>query len=248
MATKTLTISGAKGFSGTSLKVITGGIKGVSKVSAMRILDEIHNTFYDNKFKNLKKLFKLDTDDLTMKEINLSSFESAIAGLNTDERSMAYAYFLAINTSETHYVDMTMTYETISPFAISVLHLPAKSKGIVADNNYGGGANTSYGSGTMTIVVMDSKVDIGDFTYAPNGVNYPRFSTPAELLSHELLGHGHSRVIGSSKFGHEDAVQMSNLYWRTRGYFNFYRDGTSHGSGVKLTKAKANSIPSHFIK
>jgi hypothetical protein len=244
----TLTVKNVNGNTNlqSSIQVITGGIIGVSRVSGERVLNEIQNSFYyDNDIKNI---FELEDNRLKMKPISRTVFETAINGKNTDIRSLAYAYYLAINSSTPHYVDMTMTYETLSNRAITALGLAAKTKGLYADNQYGGGVNTSYLGGTLTVVVMDSKADIGDFTYAPNGVQYERYSTPAELLAHELLGHGYGRIIGSATYRHEDAVRMSNLYWRARGYHNFYRNGSFHGTQVLLNKASANQIPAHFQK
>ncbi|MBL1223359.1 hypothetical protein JET18_21135 [Chryseobacterium sp. L7] len=230
-----------------TIPVITGGIIGVSRVSGMRILNEIQNSFYN--YEDIKKIFKLEDNGLKMHIITRADLEAAIRGQNADIRSLAYAYYLAINSSHSHYVDMTFTYETLNTRTITTLGLQPKTKGLQADNDYGGGVNTIYpGGGTLTVVVMDSKADIGDFTYAPNGVQYPRHSTPAELLAHELLGHGYGRVIGSSTYGHEDAVRMSNLYWRARGYYNFFRNGSWHGTQVLLSRSSANLIPTHFQK
>lgn len=228
------------------LPVISGGIIGVSKVSGMRILNEIHNSFYN--YDDIKKIFKLEDNGLKIHTITSVELEKAIRGKNIDVRSLAYAYFLTANSRTSFYVDMSFSYETLNIRSIDALHIPQKSKGLYADIQYGGGVNTISNGAIYTVVIMDSKVDVGDFTYAPNGVNYPRHSTPAELLSHEMLGHGYGRSIGSSTFGHEDAVQMSNLYWRVRGYNKFYRNGMSHGTHVKLNKTIANTIPIYFRK
>lgn len=243
---RTLTIKKINGDSKIqpTIQVVVGGIIGVSKVSAMRILNEIQNSFYN--YSDIKEIFKLEDNGLKIHTITINDLDKAIRGKNSDIRSLAYAYYLAINSNHSHFVDMTFTYETLNARSITTLGLQPNTKGIQADNEYGGGVNTSYPGGTLTVVVMDSKADIGDFTYAPNGVQYPRHSTPAELLAHELLGHGFGRVIRSSTFGHEDAVRLSNLYWRARGYHNFFRNGSWHGSQVLLNKSSANLIPTHF--
>jgi hypothetical protein len=233
----------------SSIQVVTGGIIGVSRVSGARILNEIQNSFYNHD--DIKAIFELEDNYLKIKPISRTVLENAIRGHNTDIRSLTYAYYLAINSSTSHYVDMTFTYETLNNRSITALpsmHLSPNAKGLEVDKQAGGGVNTSYLGGTLTVVVMDSKADIGDFTYAPNGVQYPRHSTPAELLAHELLGHGYGRVIGSSTYGHEDAVRLSNLYWRARGFHNFYRNGSWHGTAVLLSSSSANQIPTHFQK
>ncbi len=76
-----------------------------------------------------------------------------------------------------------------------------------------------------------------------------RQPTPAEVLAHEVLGHGYGRMIPTPGFENDDAVQMSNLYWRVRGYHHFFRNGWAHGKeGVILCRELANSIPVHFRK
>ncbi len=238
-------IEGDTRFNSVTLQVSTGGIIGVSKVSGMRVLNEIQNTFFNHS--QIKEIFELESNGLRIKPIQKKVLDSAIRGFSRDIQCMAYAYYLAINGTEAHYVDMTFTYETLNKLSISELGLQARTKGKYADDNYGGGVNTSYGTGTISVVVLDSTADIGDYTYSPTGVDYPRHSTPAELLAHEMLGHGYGRVKRSSTYGHADAVQMSNLYWRTRGYTNFYRNGSWHGTQVRLSNSQANSIPNHFI-
>ena len=99
-------------------------------------------------------------------------------------------------------------------------------------------------NGSFTIIVVNSIVNI-DYVYAANGHHYSRFSTPAELLAHELLGHGYGRSVNSKTSRHLDAIQLTNLYWRVRGYINFYRDGTNHGkTGSRIFhKSEATGIP-----
>jgi RHS repeat-associated protein len=221
-------------------------LRGVSKVSAMRTRNEILNTFQGEKFDAFKKLIQIDKkDNVTFKHISDKKFDEATKDFSADELAMANAYKKSINMSQTHYVDMTKREETLSPQATSALRLPAGTTGAYADSEYGGGVNTSYRGGSLTVVVLNSKVQI-DFVYASNKVHYNRISTPAELLSHELLGHGVGRVLGTTGYYHNDAIQMTNLYWRVRGYKTFYRDGTYHGSQVVLSPQTAQKIPTHY--
>lgn len=67
-----------------------------------------------------------------------------------------------------------------------------------------------------------------------------------ETLSHELLGHGLSREEGSISYRHEDAIQMTNLYWRVKGKYNFYRDGSDHFNKNVLDRKTANDIPNYL--
>ena len=59
--------------------------------------------------------------------------------------------------------------------------------------------------------------------------------------SKNMLGHGLSRSKGYSNTN-LIAIQMTNLYWRVRGYNNFYRDGTYHKGGP-FQKEEATAIP-----
>ena len=114
------------------------------------------------------------------------------------------------------------------------------------DELCGGGVNTKAGrNGSFTIVIMNSVKNV-DFVYVSNGVHYNRRSTPAEILAHELLGHGLSGSFGIYHSSDINAIQMTNLYWRVRGYHGFYRDGTDHHEPI-LSKSKAINIPYYLI-
>ena len=221
-------------------------IKAVSKVSGYRVLNEIHNSFYGKKFSKLNALFKLESDCKTMAKINKNKFMDAISGLNKDEKALAIGYFKAINDNKIHKVDMTMSYESLNKETIKAFSGSGYKKGKDVDRMAGGGVNKGIVGGTFTIVVMDSSAPI-DFVLSANGNHYNRFSTPAELLAHELLGHGYARSVNSPNYQHKDAIQMTNLYWRVRGYHNFYRDGRYHYNGIILNKNQANGLPS-FLK
>jgi len=219
-------------------------IEGVSKISALRIRNEILNSFPGEECAALRNLFQLDGNQ--MKTIDENVFNEAINGLNDDQKALANAYKETINSPETHYVDMTMSYETLNPITTGALGLPADTKGSFIEQAGGGGGNMPYGFGSLTVIVMDSKENVKDFVLARTGNYYSRKSTSAELLAHELLGHGYGRSHGRSEAQHyKDAIQMSNLYWRARGYNNFYRDGAQHRYG-SYGSVNSQEIPTHF--
>lgn len=60
-------IDGDTSFHNVSLKVSTGGIIGVSRVSGMRILNEIQSTFFNHS--QIKKIFELENNGLRIKPI-----------------------------------------------------------------------------------------------------------------------------------------------------------------------------------
>jgi RHS repeat-associated protein len=241
-------------------------VEGVSEVSAKRVQKEIHNTFQEEKFKELQALFNLSTEpgkENQMQRIDEEAFNKAIANLSDDERALANAYFLTINSDDIHYVDMTKSAETLNPQVTTDFELPRNTKGSYIDE-MGGGKNVPYkkreylwknnyevskidSKGSTTIVVIDSKTSIPDFVCSESSKYLPKTSAAAELLAHELLGHGYSHTLGriEPKEQHQDAIQMTNLYLRVKGE-GFYRDGTKHGTGVNLGKETVQKIPSHF--
>ena len=213
----------------------------VSKISGLRLLNEIHNTFYGEQFEKLNSLFQLSDDGRTLRGIKRSEFSTAIKNLNPDEKALAIGYYKAINSKDVHYVDMTLREESLNPMTIDHFRDFNFRTGRQIDHDTNGGVNTDSGrNGSFSIVIMNSIENV-DFVYSSNENHYNRKSTPAEILAHELLGHGFSSSIGSPGSKYIDAIQLTNLYWRVRGYHLFYRDGTNHG--WKMTKSKATSIP-----
>lgn len=188
---------------------------------------------------DLRNLFSLDSNGVTMQSIGKEAFTSAVANLSAEQQQLAYGYYGAINSSDVHTVEMVNRSESLSANGV---RLTGYTTGAGVDGGAGGGVNGSFGSGSYTIVVMNSTASIPDYR---SGDGYTsRNSSAGELLAHELLGHGVGRTKGTSTYRHEDAIQMTNLYLRAQGITNVYRDGRSHGSRVVLSKSTATSIPS----
>lgn len=221
-------------------------IQAVSKVSGARLLNVIHTTFDGPKFKDLLRLFKLNRDGMTMQSINPEAFDKAINGLSSDEKALAKAYYLAINSSDMHHIDLCLQDEDLNSKTKKAFNEKRWTSGTEVEYFTGGGINKKTKNGSFTIVIMDSTTGIA-YTHNKTKMAYKRYSTPGELVSHELLGHGYGRSIGSPSSRHEDAIQMTNLYWRVRGYNNFYRNGSDHGiNNPTLSKSIANEIPKHY--
>ena len=194
----------------------------VSKISGLRLLNEIHNTFYGEQFEKLNSLFQLSDDGRTLRGIKRSEFSTAIKNLNPDEKALAIGYYKAINSKDVHYVDMTLREESLNPMTIDHFRDFNFRTGRQIDHDTNGGVNTDSGrNGSFSIVIMNSIANV-DFVYSSNENHYNRKSTPAEILAHELLGHGFSSSIGSPGSKYIDAIQLTNLYWRVRGYHLFY--------------------------
>jgi len=217
-------------------------IEGVSELSAQRLLSTIQNTFQGDRCAALRNLFQLDGNK--MKSIGIDDFNNAIEGLSEDEIALAKAYMTAINASETHYVEMVMSDESLSK--TTEIGLPETCRtGADFDKMMKGGGNVNYGNGSYSIIVMDSKAKVTD--YVRGNSTFQRKCKPGEILSHELLGHGYSRSHGrtGNSEQHQDAIQMTNLYLRVKGC-NFYRNGTGHQSGENLGPTTSQSIPIHY--
>lgn len=226
-------------------------VKGVSRISSMRVLDELHNTFPGKECESLRALFRLESDGLTVARIDRQEFLSAISGLNSDQQALAWLYYSAINDNHTFIIDMCKQSEPLSQVVINNVK-------IVNDYNCKTGADfdritggvASLGKITIALIIIDSKSPVS-YVYKSNGVQYSRYSTPAEIMAHEVLGHGLSFVKGSQTYNFKDAIQITNLYWRVRGYTNFYRDGRDHSKKkgeAPLPYSQANSIPPYINK
>jgi RHS repeat-associated protein len=249
-------------------------VEGVSEASAKKMQNEIRNSFYEEKerkYDKLRRLFKLNTDSTDsekknqMQKIDEEAFNEAIADLSSDdERALAYAYFLVINSDDTHYVDMVERGETLNSKTIEKSSLKEGTTGADVDKAHGGGKNTvdtqqlrTYKHGgfivskkieTTSVVVTNSKTKIPDFVSLKSGESLSAPSSAGELLSHELLGHGYSHSLERNKDEqHQDAIQMTNLYLRVKGA-KYYRSGAEHDTKVNLGKQKAQEIPRHFRK
>ncbi len=137
-------------------------IKGINSFSAAVVYGEIRNTFWGERFKPLRSIFHLDPSkqNIAMKAIPTDLFESAIKGLNPDERALAYAYFLCINSPDVHQVEVISRDEKLSQEGCIVLRelkLPSNPNGKDLDENTGGGANARWKDGTYTAMVVHSK-------------------------------------------------------------------------------------------
>jgi RHS repeat-associated protein len=219
-------------------------LRGFDKTSAQRMQTAITGSFSGDKA--TQGLFKLGADGTTFAPVDMEAFAKATGNLNNDQLALATAYATAIDGTSNQVVSMVTQKEALASGVVSSLPSNGGNRtGADIDNNYGGGVNVAYGkNGSLSVIVTNSTASIPDFVNS-KGKNYSSKSSAGELLAHETLGHGMGRTNSSSTYGHQDAVQMTNLYKRSQGSTN-YRDGTSHGTGVKLTSTQASGIPSVY--
>jgi RHS repeat-associated protein len=214
-------------------------VRGFSSQSAKRLQNTISNSFSGNK--QLQALFKLGKDGKTFNQIGFVPFAAATKAMSGDQLKLAQAYMIAVNDNSNQVVSIVNGDQSLGS-QISGL-LPGNQTGADIDKNYGGGVNIPYGSnGSLSVIVANSNAPVGDYMTS-SGSYTTQSSSAGELVAHEMLGHGFNYTSGSPTSGHEDAIEMTNLYLRSQGITNMYRDGTQHGTGVQLTQGQANAIP-----
>lgn len=233
---------------------------GTDKKSARRVKRNMKNeTFSREQFKDFRKLIKVKGD--RFKKIAQNDFDDATRNLSTDEKALALGYFKMINAPEKHFINAVKRRESVdldhSELTVTNLKQAFVNAGISsgqdADDKLGGGGNIASSGQSLTVVVVDSKALVNDFEH-PNIIDpstgdvkkISRSSSFGELIAHEAIGHGLGALSGSSTSGHEDAIQMTNLFLRTTSSPNgAFRTGESHGTGVRLNESQRSSIPAH---
>ena len=220
--------------------VLGDTVRGNNATSAERMLSTIQSSFSGDNAANLRNLFSLASDGITMSSINEQSFNYAVSDLSTDAQQLAYAYFQAINSTDVHTVELIKREENLSKYGATSIGFKI---GVELDKK-GGGVNLTYSNSrnSYSIILMNSTANIPG--YVSNGQSTTKRSSAGELLAHEMLGHGLGWSFGSPTSGHEDAIQMTNLYLRAVGQ-NYYRSGQGHiQDAPALIKVTATSIPS----
>jgi hypothetical protein len=224
--------------------------RGTSNRSARRELRIIRKTFNGVEGRAMRKLFHLNRN--TFASINGSEFLRAASKLSPDQRSLAEGYKKSINSADVNMVEVAKRGERLSNFATSTLSLAKGERANVTIDNptnplsFGGGVNTATATGTLTVFVKNAITPIPDFIDISTGSYSTRISSAGELSAHELLGHGLGWENRSPTSGHEDAIQMTNMYMRATGNGNFYRDGSSHDTRVALSYSTASGTPSYL--
>ncbi len=100
-----------------------------------------------------------------------------------------------------------------------------------------GGSYTNVdGSGSLSLIVEDDKSPADYY----NSLEQKYVSNPGgrcNIALHEIIGHGRSLSVGrGAENQHEDAILFENLLLRVMGYSHIQRDGSDHGTRVKITE------------
>lgn len=234
------------------IEVRGDSIIGVDEESARRARDVARNSFEGDDLQSIRDLFQLNADGLSFQNITPEDFVDAVdgSGITDSQMVLAWAYYSAINSKSSHNVEVLfrsegLSYETQQVFGSEY------TQGSQIDDKFGGGVNASSPSGSesFSIIIMDSQAPIRDFMSGTQSDYHSGYtSAPGELMAHELLGHALGNAAGSRTARFEDAIQMSNIYWRAQGFDTYYRSGQFHdrSGGRPLSKNIAQGIPKHL--
>lgn|GEM_PF-6203685 len=227
-------------------KEINGdSISGVAKKDARRARKIMRQNFKGSKNRKIRRLFK--TKGNSFKTISKEKLAKATEGVDSKTKALASAYAQAINSDYDHKVEVVKKGDELSKFSQTKTAL-----GIMGINDAddvearsGGGVNAPLlKDGNLTIIVMNSDLVTPLVNPSDNSIT-PMINIPS-TLSHELLGHGVSRVLNSPTAGHIDAIQMENLSLRVQG-ITLQNNGKPHKkSAPALSQNTYSGIPTHF--
>lgn len=259
-------ISGYNTFGGNPIwfKDINGDktdtLGGANPESAQELAKAIDYTFGGPKNEGLRNLFKVGDNGTDFVPIGETDFFNAIQGVDESTQLLAYAYYSVINSDVRHDVDIVSREGWFSKSTQKVLtYFKGQGKDVEDNIAQGPGYNWPYYeipnkkmfTGTNTVLITDP---ISKINYLnPTGVfSSLRFSL-AELVAHEVLGHGLGREGGRGESVHNlSAIQMNNLFLRvmppTPYQLPVWRNGSDHGFSIPISKEKANAVPTYLIQ
>ena len=229
----------------------------VDNKSGRRVQREIRNTFREQGYNNVAKLFKYNKKTGTFNNVSQDDFDAAIAkdvtnnsnllqSQKDDVTALAQGYFDAANSSEVHSVEAVRRGENLTS-SLSTVFGDVTGKDV---ENSGGGFNYGTSSGSHTVYLVNPKSKL-DFVNNSTGNVFQRKVSSGDLLAHELLGHGLTRYnSGGSQY--QNAIQLSNLYLRVvnRGPkiwdSGAHHGGNPRGHGVPMPAHEAWGIPSYL--
>jgi RHS repeat-associated protein len=194
----------------------------------------------------MARLVKLGKDGLTLNGITKSQYKLATLGMNKDQKAIAKGYYNAVNSQNTHLVEVVKGRESLTSTGQNVAGLKNRDQlnerdggGLSKNASYDGvlvtGASNAFGNeGSYNFIAMDvnSFVDVTD----GNKV-YSSKMTPEEIIFHELIGHG----LGTKD---QESIQVSNIYRRAIGE-NKYRTGGDHSDDFE-PKYDRKGIPNYL--
>ena len=221
-------------------------VSGMSRKDARKARRLIRKNF-KGKNKKLRRLF--NTRGLGFKKVSDKKLARLTKGTDKEASKLAKAFIQAINSDNMHRVEVVRREDELSSFTkektVPGLILGAKT-GADINKHHGGGLNVlDFDGGTVTIIIENSLHSVPIIDTKTNTI-VAMESNLSSTLSHELLGHGVGRMIGSSGAEHVDAIQMSNLSLRVQGVGRYQRNGHAHQENGTLSSSTYSGIPTHF--
>lgn len=220
--------------------VLGDTIRGNDKNSGKRIVKTIQNSFQGEDAADLRALFKLEADGVTLSPIGEDDFAQAVALLDADNQALAYSYYTVVNSADLSVVQMLTMTESIDADVHAAL---AGITGATMHGTIGPGFNYLKDGVSYSVVLMGASLPTPDMRNSSSTTEYSMNSTDGGVFAHEVLGHGAHGLLGSAQADFENAIQMGNLYRRAMG-LGYWRTGTSHESpAVTLAPATAQAVP-----
>jgi hypothetical protein len=157
-------------------------------------------------------------------------------------------YKIAINDSRNNHMVMMLLPGERADFKnkSSTLNMRDLSGETWAKLNDKGGSNMYFndnrevGDVYYTAIAMNCTTPVWHTN--SNGDDLPILSTNKETLAHEVLGHGVSRALGHRDHN-KAAIQISNVFLRSQGITDRWRDGYLHSHTTRMSRKEANSRP-----
>jgi RHS repeat-associated protein len=217
--------------------------RGVNKVSAQRLLNIIRGTFTGKQAAALRSLFSLKGNDF--KAIDENKFSKAIVNLSPEQQALAKGYKEVINGETVHTVDVVKQSENLSDLSQKTFKMKT---GKEMNDIGGGGASTSIDGdyknvGRLSVIVMDATTKV-PFVNRADGKEVSHPSSAGEIAAHEMLGHQLAFQKNSIHGPALAAVQATNLFLRSQGITDRYRN--SHNGLSIFDREKVEEIPQHL--
>lgn len=264
----TVGISGYNTFGGnpiwfSDVKGDTTG--GVDQRSADRLYDAAQFTFSDDKFKDVRKLIKLNGGyylgmyrQTSFRPIEEKDFANAIKDLSPDDQALAFAYYSAINSKELHTVELIKLKESYSKKAEERMTGPGNGALVEYFKSFSHNIGTPYDieksdydpknvTGSYSIIVINSETTVNYQTSSITGSAMKIKPSIAELVFHEIVGHGLGRLFSASNDMY--AIQANNLYLRAgpEAGDKRWRNGSDHdGISKPIPYIQANTVPDYI--
>ena len=226
-------------------------IIGSRRSDAEKAKTDFNRIFANKKFNSFRNLIALSGKKF--KKIGSNDLAAALKGveLSEDEQALVDTFVNTINSDDKHIVEFASNSDNLSTKALNVFKTEITNLGVNIEkskevaggvsvrviSSQGGSVTKRTEDGTFSLIVDDAGSASDYFnTKTQKAVVKPGGRELA--TGHEVLGHGRSLATGRGNANqHKDAIQMENLIIRVMGHGDIQRNGTDHGTKVKINDA-----------